>query len=77
MTHFNDANELAYQLIYTRHYYDDEPCEPLSMITLWRGSERRVIKKPSREPNHKDWARIATQIDALLGEGWTIKKEQS
>jgi hypothetical protein len=69
MSAFNEANELASQLLYGRHYLDDEPCEKLDELVFVRGSERSVVRAP-RDASHESWASAATLIESLLRDGW-------
>jgi hypothetical protein len=71
MSAFNEANELASQLVWSRHYCSDEPCEKLNEVVLCRDGERKVIPAPS-DPTHEVWGDTATFLENLFKEGWTV-----
>jgi hypothetical protein len=76
MSAFNDANELASQLLYGCHYIDNEPCEPcvkLEQVVLVRGNDRQIIYAPS-DTSHMSWVKTATILEALFHEGWDVQE---
>ena len=74
MSAFNDANEAVSQVVYSRHYQDNEPCLRPCGITerdgkLW-GALRIygiTIDLTSRPVCHATWAALATELQAHLG----------
>jgi hypothetical protein len=69
MSAFNEANELASQLVWGRRYCGDEPCEKLDELVFVQSGERRVVPAP-RDSSHEAWAGTAVLIESLPREGW-------
>jgi hypothetical protein len=70
MSDFNDANELASQLVYGRHYEGDEPCKKPTRIVFTRGSQERTVTAQQGLTEHDRWRFTANLIQSLLAEGF-------
>jgi hypothetical protein len=72
MSAFNEANELASQLVYGRHYQDREaPCEKLTQLVFTRKEQEIIVAPP--EATHDAWMNAANRIERLLRSGnWYI-----
>lgn len=84
MCFFNDANALAYQAVYGRHYQGDEPCERPEGVTAQDGVLAGVLRVEGTEIDltgmrveHQTWANLATAVQEAAINGDTERDERS
>ena len=66
MTNYNDANDLASQLIEGRSYQGGEPCKKPSRIVFTHPEKQTVVIVD----DGRAWADVATEINRLLAGGY-------
>lgn len=70
MTIFNEANDLASQLVFGR-YQSNEPCvEPDKLVFISPAAPVDRIEIIASESSHQEFQRVAKVIEHLLGEGF-------
>jgi len=74
MSNFNDANELASNLVFGTHYHDNSPREQGKPKSLVFTLTRRVIITADAE-THEEWVKVAQEIQDVLDEGFWFKGE--
>jgi hypothetical protein len=70
MSIFNEANDLASQLIYGRYYQSNKPCPKPNRLVFVNGDSIAVVTDSGSD--HDEWANIAIAIDRLLREGYRL-----
>jgi hypothetical protein len=70
MSIFNEANDLASQLVYGRYYQSNEPCPRPERLVFVKGDSIAVVT--ATESIHDEWAETASSIDRLLLEGYRL-----
>jgi len=81
MSIFNEANELANQVVYSQHYQDGDDCARPNGVSesggvlkgelrFSRDGEANVLCLDGRPVNHKTWATLACEIQCLCRDGW-------
>jgi hypothetical protein len=60
MSIFNEASDLASQLVFGRYYQTNEPCLKLDKLVFLKGDSTEVVTA------HSSWAETASAIERLL-----------
>jgi hypothetical protein len=68
MSDFNMANDLASQLVWGRYYQTNEPCHKPEKTLFYQGKDKQIVT--ATEQSHKEWAAVASRIEALLRQGY-------
>src|SRR5580692_4201979 len=71
MSNFNDANELASNLVFGTHYYSDKPMEGPRPEQMSFHLTQRVVLTADAE-THEEWVKIAGWIEELINEGFWL-----
>ena len=64
MSIFNEANDLASQLVYGRPYQSNEPCPKPDRLVFVKGDSIAVVTDSGSD--HDEWADIAIAIDRFM-----------
>jgi hypothetical protein len=70
MSNFNEANELASQLVFGRTYQSNEPAPKPERLVLVKGDSTAVVT--ASDSVQEDWAETANAIHRLLNEGYRL-----
>ena len=72
MSNFNQANEMASELVFGETYQSNEPLDaPRSeRLVFINGDSTAVVT--AREESHQEWGAVATAIERLLHDGYRI-----
>lgn len=70
MSNFNEANDLASQLVYGRYYQSNEYCPGLLRLVFVKGDSIAIVT--AMESIHDEWAETASSIERLLREGYRL-----
>jgi hypothetical protein len=64
MSNFNDANNLASELVFGRYYQSEEPCPKPERLVFVGGDSTAVVT--AKEETHAEWAEVANTIHRLF-----------
>lgn len=70
MSIFNEANDLASQLVYGRYYQSDEPCPKPDRLVFVKGDSTAVVT--TTEESHEEWVDVASAIHNLLNHSYRL-----
>jgi len=70
MSTFNEANDLASQLVYGRYYQSNEPCPKPDRLVFVKGDSIAVVTDSGSD--HDEWADIAIAIDRLMRDAYYL-----
>jgi len=70
MSIFNEANDLASQLVFGRCYQSDEPCPKPERLVFAKGDSIAVVT--AADSIDDEWAETASSIERLLREGYRL-----
>jgi len=70
MSTFNEANDLASQLVHGRYYQSNEPCPKPDRLVIVKGDSIAVVTDSGSD--HDEWANIAIAIDRLMRDGYRL-----
>lgn len=70
MSSFNDANELASELVFGRYYLSKEPCPKPERLVFVGGDSTAVVT--AKEETHAEWAEVANTIHRLFNQGYDL-----
>lgn len=70
MSNFNDANDLASELVFGSHYRSNELCPQPERLVFVNGDSIGVVT--AMEATRTEWAEVANTIHCLLNEGYDL-----
>ena len=70
MSNFNDANDLASELVFGRYYQSEEPCPKPERLVFVGGDSTAVVT--AKEETHAEWAEAANTIHRLFNQGYDL-----
>jgi hypothetical protein len=70
MSTFNDANDLASELVFGRYYQCKEPCPQPERLVFVGGDSTAVVT--SKEKTHAEWVEVANTIESLFHDGYDL-----
>lgn len=73
MSNFNDANDLASQLVEGRYYQSGEPCPKPARIDFTHRQKEPIISMV--DDGTREWADVASEIHGLLNAGYEYTLE--
>lgn len=74
MSNYNDANELASNLVFGTHYFDNSPREQGKPKSLIFTLTRKIIVTADAA-THEEWVKVAGEIQDIFDEGFWFKGE--
>ena len=70
MSNFNDANNLASELVFGRYYQSEEPCPQPERLVFVKDDSTAVVT--SLEESEEEWAGVANIIHSLFNDGYRL-----
>ena len=72
MSNFNEANELASELVYGRTYQTNEPLYSKTERLIFVNGDSTAIVTLTMAESHEEWAEVANVIQRLFSEGYQL-----
>lgn len=73
MSNFNDANELASNLVFGTNYHDNKPIAHRPKQLTFHLTRRIIVKAEAN--THEEWVKVAKEIQDILDEGFWYDAE--